>query len=234
MKKIFFLLTAAFICADISAQDVVMPKKDKVLNFGMKVGLNSALPVSTHISVDGMTIENAHVLNKVGSFAGVMARINVDHFFLQPSVLWKHTKCNFLFDAVEPPSEERGITPTFSQSLVMRLNSLEAPIVLGYDIVKENPYLLSCMAGVKLRYDYDVRFSSKQTYIEYQSITTPYHLAICTAFQVVIGRITFDAGYEFGISPFQSDFIYKQNQVERNMSLDSRLNGLNISLGLLF
>jgi hypothetical protein len=234
MRKIVLLLFVAFTCADISGQEVVVKQKDKVLNFGMKFGLNSALPVSTHVSVDGLDVNDVRVLNKVGSFAGVMARINVDHFFLQPAVLWKHTKSNFLFDVVEPLSAETDAVATFSQSLVMRLNSLESPVMLGYDIVKENPYLLSCMAGVKLRYDYDVRFSSKQTYIEYQHIATPYHLAICTAFQVVIGRMTFDVGYEFGISQFQSNFIYRQNQVERSMSLDSRLNGLNMSLGLLF
>ena len=231
MKKALFITAGLLVCFLIWSQNPVKTE-DKIFNYGAKVGLNSSFPIINRISINGVGAENLSFHYKVGLSGAVFCRINFDDFFVQPSLQWRHSSGDILYDLpsleasmeVKPP----GYLLTFKE------NALEAPILIGYKIVKEGAYGLSFMAGPNIKYLYDVQYGFGHS--EYQANNTPWEIGIACGVGVSIGRFFFDFTYEFGLNQVDSDFRYYSYSVaERSdLTIDKRTNMLSFSLGFLF
>ena len=241
MRKQFIILVLAMVCGGFACAQSLMRPKDKIFNFGLKVGLRAMEPDINSIQVDGLDVGDIQVKNGMGYTAGFLIRVNIDRFFVQPSAFWNHSKADVSFNIVEPASEELEELEEqkYPQSLKMDIKSLEVPIVVGYHLIKERPYVLSVMGGVKMKYNYDVSYTSNETYttIDYMEDSTPYHLSAYGAMEVFIGKLTFDIGYEYGLNRLNSDFrsiSYREGVESPTMNISKRLNGLSMSIGMMF
>lgn len=240
MRKFYLIAASLAFCLMAGAQGI-MQVKDKAFNFGAKVGFNATFPVVNSLTINDKEVENVSLEYKVGYLAAVFCRVNIERFFIQPSVSWHRSEGNIRFsipqnipdDAVKLPSNE-DIT-----QLGIKTNSLEVPVMIGYNLVKQGAYGLSVMAGPKLKYNYKVNylFESNTLHHEYVSDSDPFGINITAGVGVSIGRLFFDFIYEFGLSQADSNFTQVNTPVPENnlnIAIDKRVNTMSISLGFLF
>lgn len=235
MVKAFFIGLFFLFSLPIYAQKTV-ETEDKIFNWGAKVGLNSTFPIINSIEIDGKEAENIHLQYKVGILAATFCRLNIDRFFVQPSISWRYSSGDIRFNL--PTETETAKTARDFDQLTYKVKSLEAPVLIGYKIVNEGPYGLSLMAGPNIKYSYNVSYSSNffDSPRKYTSDSTPWGINIVCGVGVTIWRFFFDATYEFGLNQVDSDFkdISSNEPSEDNITIDKRTNMMNFSLGFLF
>jgi len=223
-------------CLLVDAQNQVRVE-DKIFNWGAKVGLNSSFPIINSVEIDGIKVENIHLQYKVGVSAAIFSRLNIDRFFVQPSISWKYSSGDIRFNLPAETEAVAASTRSFDQ-LTYKIRSIEAPIFIGYKIVNEGPYGLSFMAGPTIKYNYDVGYTSNffDSPRKYTSDSTPWGINIACGVGVTIWRFFFDVTYEWGLNQVDSDF--KDNSSDKpnedNITIDKRTNIMSFSLGFLF
>lgn len=235
MKRICWIGFLFMLWLSVSAQEPIKVE-DKIFNWGAKVGLNSTFPIINSISINGKEAENIHLKYQVGFLAAAFCRINFDNFFVQPSVSWRRSYGDIRF-ILPNENETLATTPSFDQ-LSYTVNSVEAPVLIGYKIVNEGPYGLCLMAGPNIKYSYDVRYESDfySSPRKYISDSTPWGINFVCGVGVSIWRFFFDVTYEFGLNQVDSDFKDTSSKMpsENNITIDKRTNMMSFSLGFLF
>lgn len=121
----------------------------------------------------------------------------------------------------------------------MEAKSINAPILIGYNLVREDPYGLSFMIGPKFRYNYNnlYTYGHGDNTEYFQSTGSPYGISITTAIGVNIGRLFFDFMYDFGINRTETEFQTQDSPIptsNTNLLVSKRVNSMSISLGFLF
>lgn len=242
MKKIYLLFAFFLLCLPGKAENLLY-LKDKAFNFGGKVGFNATFPIVNSLSVYGVEATDIRVEYKVGYIAAVFCRVNIERFFLQPSLAWHRSEGEIHFNI--PEEDITNGVPDINvidpkNDLNMKTSSLELPILVGYNFVKEGPYGLSLMLGPKLKYNYKVAYTSNIANAsphEYISDSTPFGINLSAGLGVSIGRLFFDFAYEFGLNEVESDFKDKDPiapSEKNNIRIDKRTNVMSFSLGFLF
>lgn len=224
----------------LSQTSLAQEKRNRVFKLGGTVGFSANLPVINSIDIEGLAVDNIRTQYKVGYLASLFFRINIERFFLQPSFSWVHGENEIHFST--PVIDANGVPVDgkwLNHQVNMEHRSLEVPILVGYNVVKEGPYGLSVMAGPKLKYSYksDYLSQSSGTTTQFISDNTPYGISIATGVGVTIWRLFFDFVYEFGLNQVESDFKSKYNREaipENTVSFDRRINVMSFSLGFLF
>lgn len=240
MRQLYLIGALLILCFTAKGQGI-MHVKDKAFNFGAKVGFNANFPVINSLTINEKEVENITLEYKVGYLAAIFCRVNIERFFIQPSFAWHHAGGDVHFTIpsslmTEDPKENSDVD---NSRLAIKTNSLELPVMVGYDLVKQGPYGLSLMVGPKLKYNYKVSytFDTQDFHEEYTSGSDPFGINIATGIGVSIGRLFFDFIYEFGLSQTDSNFRQVSTSVpENNMNIfiDKRTNTMSISLGFLF
>jgi hypothetical protein len=225
-------------CTDAGAQ-ALLHRKDRTVNYGVKLGVHSVMPVNGQITFDGVSVENLRPEYDVGMSVELLMRVNLARFFVQPAVSLNYASTVFGFDRVQPElpvlNEQQEIART--QSLSMEYVSLEAPFVVGFHILKNNPYLLSVMSGANVKYNYDIRFASDHAGIsDVRRELPPYDLSLYSALEVTIGKLIFDFGYEYGLNRFSYVMNMDMYGLEHSapVKVKQRAKSLRMSVGLLF
>lgn len=238
MKRIGLIGILWCICLTASAQKF-MQIHDKAFNFGASVGFNTTFPVINSLTIDGTEAKDVRLQYKVGYLASVFCRVNIERFFIQPSLAWYDSEGEMYFNLPSPDgSVTNEITDLEAKDrLTMHTKSLEMPIMIGYSLVKEGPYGLSLMVGPKIKYNYKVKYTSNfsDSLHEYTSESTPWGVNIRTGVGVSIWRLFFDFVYEFGLNQVESDFNDKSpSSTRHDIRIDKRTNVMSFSLGFLF
>lgn len=163
MKKVILFSLVLLVCITMQAQERMIRIDNKIFNFGATVGLKSSLPVINVLEIDGVEADNIQTHYSVGYTGSVFCRINMNRFFLQPSVSWHHSTSEIRFAF---PEQSTQLITEYYNTLKMTLETIEVPVLIGYKVVKEGPYGLSLMAGPQFKYsyktDYDFRFPDSQ------------------------------------------------------------------------
>lgn len=212
------------------------------LNIGATIGFNTAFPIINSISVDNVELENMRLLYKVGHQASFFCRVNIDRFFIQPSINWNRTEGDILFPipSVDPVTNTFTSVETEQNArLEMEKKSLHLPVFIGYHIVREGPYGLSFIAGPNFKYDYSVNYksTSPEAVQEFVNESTPVGVGISVGIAVKIWQLFFDFSYEFGLNHTESDFKSKNPEtplISNNIKIDKRTNMMSFSLGIVF
>lgn len=230
------LLFFAAATASVTAQELPQVH-NKVFNFGATVGFSAALPVINSITINDVRMEDIEVLNKVGYTASVFGRINISNFFIQPSFSWTHSYSNIAFSLPQTPEEASGTINR--QEMDIKIKSLEMPVLIGWNVIKEEEYALSIMAGPKFKYNYHVSYTPRMSNAtqEFINDSSPFDLSIAAGVGVSIWRLFFDFVYEFGLNQVESDFKDGLTHLplpETNTTIDKRINVLSFSIGFLF
>ncbi|MDR1980763.1 MAG: PorT family protein [Tannerellaceae bacterium] len=231
-KRCGFLFFLCVCCLSGEAQKTARPVQveDKILNWGAKAGLNSGMPVINSFTINGKEMENITINYEVGVTVTSFFRINFDRFFIQPGFLWSRSSGEIRFTIPEEGEGEEKI-PGHNDRLSYTVKSLEAPVLIGYKIIKESPYGFSVMAGPNFKYNYSVRYPSN-----FIGDSTPWGISVMADIGFSIWRFFFDVSYELGINRIDSDFLdYSSLQpVDNEITINKRTNVLSFSLGFLF
>jgi hypothetical protein len=218
---------------------IIAEQTPKVFNWGAKIGFNSAMPIINSLSIDGVEMVSESVDHKVGLMASVFCRINVERFFIQPALSVHLTESEISFTI----PQNDGILPSRSfkyndEQFKLTTHSIDVPVLIGYNVVKEGPYMLSFMFGPKLKYNYRVNYTPNWEDAEhrYEDDSTPFEVGLSTGIGVTIWPLFLDFSYEFGLNKVQSDFTetYSDTPYENKIIMDKRTNILSFSLGVLF
>lgn len=210
------------------------PQMDRVtkgnVNWGVKVGMNAI--ASNHCDIfynDEKTGDNESVKSKVGFTTGAFIRINLDNFFFQPDFGFTNSreKLSFLIPLDESNSYRYNINCNYY--------SFDVATMLGYNVVKEGPYLLNFFVGPTLRYQYKSNYDINNTRIS-NDHKNNYKLNGIMGLSFNITNLYFEAKYEMNFSDYHIDF----NQMSilpsdlRNINISKNENLLSFSCGLIF
>ncbi len=246
MKKVCFVWLMFLCCLSAASQNLI-EIKEKAFNWGGKVGLNAAFPIINSLTIDEVEMENISLQYKVGFQAAVFARVNISRFYIQPSLGWQYTEGDIRFSHPLPENGTNNLPDMVAPNLPLddqityKAATLEMPIMIGYYLVKENPYALSIQFGPAFKYNYKVRYNTNLTDQprEFADENTPFGICFVAGVGVSIGRLFFDFNYEFGLNEIASDFREIKNNTSPDsengaLRIDKRTNILNFSLGVLF
>lgn len=241
MRKIQILLLLLLFLLPVHAQKFIQ-LKDKAFNWGGKIGFSSTFPIVNSLSIDDTQAEDIRLQYKVGYLASFFGRVNIDLFFIQPSLAWRYSEGDILFNIPDRPQNLPGLpeeTPTrFDSQLTYKTASVELPVMVGYYLIKEAPYALSIMVGPNIKYNYKTRYTTSfvDSPREYTSDSTPIAINIATGLGVSIGPLFLDFTYEFGLNQIESNFkdIISNEPAGNTMTIDKRTNAMSFSLGFLF
>lgn len=248
MRSLSLFLLFSFFCLFSFAQENEEVRRSnlvyqsKIFNLGATIGFNSTFPIVKSIAIDDIELENISLTYKVGVQASVFGRINIDRFFIQPSLSWQHAEGEIHFNIpLTDSSDQPTATEATTQSahLEMSKQSLQVPVHIGYHIIREGPYSLSFLAGPTLKYNYNVTYKSQSTdsVHEFLSESNPLGLNIGMGISVQIWQLFFDFSYEFGLNQTESDFHSKQDSsstISNNLRIDKRTNVMSFSFGIIF
>lgn len=241
MRK-YVWLSVLLLSAGLLRAQTFKEYESKRFNWGAKVGFNSAFPLFGRFEVEGADVENINTEYKVGLLAAVFCRVNIERFFLQPSLEWTHARSDVYFSYPVPPdaplsgNSAEEIQP--SQHRRLKIESVGVPVLVGYNLIKEGPYGLSLMAGPKIKYNYKNSYIAylDNSDVEFTNRSTPWNVGIVTGVGVSIWRLFFDFTYEFGINSVESDFYERHSSppVSADVTIHKRTNMMSFSLGILF
>lgn len=225
----------------LSAQ-TIMQHHDKPFDVSFRVGFNSTMPIIHRLQMDGIDLTNTEIHYKVGYLAAMTFSVNINRFTLQPSVSWYHKEAEIEFTGT-PREEISSNNAVYDENLQvynlqLESQSVEVPILIGYQLVKEDPYGLSLKFGAKgiYRYKTNNHCTGSSLQITHEKDNSPYSLHFVSAINMTIGRLFLDFSYEFGLHNTRSDFTYLDPTTSESgtLMLERRNNVLSFSLGAVF
>lgn len=238
MNKGCLLVLLSVLCFSLHAQSF-REYKAKTFNWGGKIGFNSSVPTIDLLTINGTAAEDIQTEYKVGFMASLFCRINIDKFFIQPGISWHHTESTFSF---ELPSKDNiagdVIAPAIYEKIKLKNKSVDVPVMIGYNIVKQGPYALSLMVGPKIKYNYETSYSSETSpdAWEHTDGNTPFGINFVAGIGVSVWRLFFDFNYELGLNKTESNFneIISSYPTGADIRINKRSNMMSFSLGFLF
>ena len=191
---------------------------------------------------DCQIVDDIRLQYKVGYQAAVFARVNIDRFYIQPSLAWQYTEGDIRFNIPQTenslPDGTNTQMPIGKNRITYKSATLEVPVMIGYYLVKEGPYALSMMFGPNIKYNYKTRYSTDMTDRprEFEDDNTPFGISIAAGLGVSIWRLFLDFSYEFGLNEVASDFreIGTEANQKGTLNIEKRTNIMSFSLGFLF
>ncbi len=199
----------------------------KTVNWGISAGFNAK--TSTHFEVykGEEELSKKSYTNEVGFLGKAFLRINLSNFFMQPEAEYTYLKERFSF--IEP-SESGSLNRQIDASYQL----LTIPVLAGYNIVKEGPFLFNVYLGPNFKYLYTRNFKSGGT--SFNDKTPQYSVNGIAGFSVNISRLYFDFRYELNFPDANIDFGDISNAPEslQPISVEKNENLLSFSIGLMF
>ena len=228
-KSLFFLLLI-FIAAGGQTYAQNGRHEHSVVNWGIRAGLNALSTNHYRLLLEGAGLDNKFKENNIGySFAGY-ARINLDDFFMQPELSWNIYRQNFSFAL---PDEDE--TVALQRNIMVRSCVGASTALVGYNIVKDGPYLLSFVTGPSLRCAYNTNYKTKGG-INFTDKKLHYSYTGIVGFSVSISKFHFDIRYEFNKPHTNVNFndIANAPELFNDISIQKNENILGFSCGLMF
>ena len=231
---LLFMMAALIVPANAQK---ILHKAEKVFNWGGKIGCNSLFSNINSLSINDVEMVGVQQRYKVGFQASLFGRVNIDKFYLEPSLTWQQSESYIHFDLPDTDNVLRNVYQVYSSnSLDCKYKTVEIPIMIGYNIVKEDDYAMSLSVGPSFRYNYKIDLSSSlsETLRVTKDENTPLGLGISIGAGASIGRLFLNFIYQFGINEVDSD-IHKivSGDQEWTLRLKKRTNVMNFSLGFM-
>lgn len=205
--------------------------QSKYLNYGFKVGLNALSTIKYDTYYEEDTTSGSFYTNKNGYVIGAFFRVNYSHLFLQPEVAWNFHQqvCGFM---VPSKSKADAYLP---KSLDINMDALNADLLLGYNIIKNKPFLFDVYVGASLKWTYKIKYEISEEH-EYSGKSDILCYAGIIGFSAVISNLYFDFRYELNQPNTNLDFSSIPDIPEdyRGVLLKKNENILSFSVGVMF
>jgi len=209
---------------------------DKIFNWGIRAGLNAVVPSYYSITVNGEPTVDQSMVNEVGYSGGVFARVNLSSFFMQPEVSYFYIPEKLLFTIPDEALEN------LNMGIQIKNQSLSVAALLGYNIVKEGPFLFNIFMGPTAYYNflttYEVKnqpiFRTRET--NYNNLKdVNYKVSMITGISANISRLYFDFRLSIGIKSSILDFnALEAPEYLQGIVVTDNGNVLGFSCGIMF
>lgn len=241
MKLFLFPFLLLFPLCLSAQRGEFMLLKERKCNIGIRIGFNASLPIVHTLAIDGKELDSFSQRYRVGYLAAVSLRLGENRFFFNPSISWHRAESELQFALPQNfvMDDDKVNEAALVNHIHVKTSSIEVPLLIGYDLIKENPYRLSVMIGPKIKYRYKTNYDINIVEAAYSYFTEenhPYNLNLVTGINVTIGRLFLDFNYEFGITHTSSSFLYVLSDLDSPSSLEYkwRTNTISFALGILF
>jgi len=201
------------------------------VNYGFKIGLNALSTIKYNTFYAGDITSGGSYTNKNGYLIGAFFRVNYSKLFLQPEVTWNYHQqgCGFMIPDSNTPNTY------LPKSLNIDMDALNTNMLLGYNIIKNKPYLFDAYIGASLKWTYRTRYKITDEQI-YSGESDFFFYAGVVGFSVNISKLYFDFRYELNQPNTNLDFNNIPNIPEayRGVFLEKNENVLSFSVGMMF
>lgn len=241
-RALIYILMVAFastVFAENEGEKLKTSPTQRKVNFGIKAGFNSSMFLVSELKIKDVTIDEVQNNYKIGNFTSLFLRVNMKNHFIQPEITYNVSKCEITFDKLG--SEHPDVEPDYA-SVKSSIHSFDIPVLYGYNIVKEGPYMMSVFVGPKFRYIWesknDIRFENFDEN-EIHEHLYPLNMNLVLGIGVNISRIFFDFRYEQGLFNISKSIIYNsgnsgETDNTNNILFRRRESTLSFSFGFMF
>lgn len=185
---------------------------------GVRGGINSSRLTTNNVITTGDYIITYPDYAMLGFHAGLISRIQLFSFFIQPEFLYTVTRNNInIYDL-------KSANPGEEIAIMQKLNRIDIPVMTGFKFkflrLEAGPvatFLISDDCDLKRITNYDLQL--KKATLGYQA-----------GIGLDVGKMSLDVKYEGSLSKFGSGIRVGGNI----LAFDSRLNQVIVSLGLFF
>lgn len=204
--------------------------QDKPLNVGFKIGLNALSSTNFEAFLGDIPLTNSYQANKSGYGLNGFFRINLDHFFMQPEVEWNLYKQKYFFSLPSIGDDENEV----NYSIKHRFQSGGINILVGYNIIKNGPYVFNAYIGPSFKYTYSSKYESPDNV--FYNYNAKYNSFGIAGLSFSILKFFVDIRYEISITNTDIDFNEISNTpgIIKNLVFEKNENKLNFSCGVFF
>jgi len=228
MKKILLIL-GVFFSISVCGQD-----RDKLIDWGVKGGFNSDICVIDELSFSGNRIDYTENTYRVGISGSAFIRLNIKKVYLQLESGYNFSRGGLDFVFMNEDNEKN---PT---NLSWEFNSLSAPLLIGYHIIKESPYGLNFFIGPKVTTIFEAKnnFKINTTNYPLNFDFKQFNYSMVCGVGLNISGLFFDFRYDFGLTPILNNITYSTPIDSKDpfgkIELKNRMNSIRFSLGYIF
>jgi hypothetical protein len=205
--------------------------QSKRFNYGFKIGLNALSVIKYNTYYAGNITSGNSYANKNGYLVGAFFRVNYSHIFLQPEMAWNfhRQKCGFMLP------NESNTEEYLPQNMNINMDAVNTNLLLGYNIIKNKPYLFDVYIGTSLKWTYKIKYGITEEY-SYFGKSDFFCYAGIFGFSISISKLYFDFRYEINQPNTNLDFSNMLNIPEtyRGVFLEKNENILSFSIGMIF
>ncbi len=227
-KKFSIVLIILISCYSITCSQTPVTTHyitDNIFNWGIRAGLNAVVPSYYSITYEGVATANQSMINEVGYSGGLLARVNMSLFFIQPEVSYYYTPEKMHFTMQED----------VDMTIQTKNQSLSVAVLPGFNIVKEGPFLFNILIGPAVYYNFLTAYEVNR-HDTFKNKEDQYRVSMITGMSANISRLYFDFRVSISMKSSTLDFSAVETAPSYLKGVTVRDNGntLNFSCGIMF
>ena len=205
----------------------------KSFNWGARAGFTATYSNSHQIYQNDTEI-SSNITNQMGLQCAVFGKTNLGIFFIQPDFSYYLTREKYLLNL--PVSINSDTQEEIIQNITLEKSSqsLNAAMLIGYNIVKSDAYVFNLFLGPNFRYNYANKYKLN---ISHTNRDSQYKLNLVAGVSANISYFYFDFRYETNI-PAKNTISFSSMEYLpeylNNISIRKTENILSFSLGMMF
>ena len=205
----------------------------KGFNWGVRAGFVTT-NFNSYQMYQGETEISGDAINQAGFQFAFFGKTNVGKFFLQPDFSYYLTRESYLLNL--PPVIDINTQQVVTQNVSLKKSSqsLNAAMLLGYNIVKSDAYLFNFFLGPNFIYNYAAKYEVNELF---DNRNPQHRMDFVTGVSANISHFYFDFRYEIKI-PAKNDIHFSDMgsvpDYLKDISIRESKNLLSFSLGIMF
>jgi hypothetical protein len=203
-----------------------------IFNWGIRGGVNALSTNFYEVSDGNSEIILRPYKNKVGYNISAFTRINLGRLLMQPELAWKTYSQDLSFASNRADNSYINLT-----ELSRKSNSFNINVLVGYNIIKEGPFLFNIGIGPSFKYIYKTDYNiNNQNYTVENPRYIHYKYSGIIGFAIIISKFYFDIRYEFNFpdTDIHLDEIPDIPESLKNIYIHKNENILSFSFGLMY
>jgi hypothetical protein len=225
MKKNLLIGLSMLIAGAVHAQETQPAYLcDRKINWGIKVGICTDLPVIKLMGNDDLWAETT---NETDFQADALMRLNFNRFFFQAEAGYNNT--SEVFHIVAGGNSANPSRTTIETNV----KSSNFSALFGWYSVKRNEFALSVFSGAKIKYAHYLHtdYPGKEYVNDHNSI---YNLYVATGLGINISHLFFDFRYDIALRNKDLFVPPSLSAAFGDLRIFKRANVLSFSIGMMF
>lgn len=203
------------------------------VNGGAKVGFQAVTYSNPNFCITGYEFNrNTIQSNKIGYTFSPFMRLTLKRVYVQGETSLGITRHSFDFKSLD---EENSTLLANQTEYNLKTLCLQVPIVIGYNFIQEDKYVMSIFTGPKTKFVFTAHDEQEFKHFKYGQMEEVLK-KICYYWDiglgVKIGNVFFDFTYDIGITKVSEYIISRSENLK--FTSERRDNILSFSVGMMF